>query len=60
MSEKSGLEKSLSASQTAEGRLAPAEDENAFSACFSPRPALFPLSTEEGICPPYSSVFCSV
>ena len=46
MSEKSGLEKSLSALQTDEGRLALAEDENASSACFSPRPALFPLSTE--------------
>ena len=30
-------------------RLAPAEDENASSACFSPRPALFPLSTEGNI-----------
>ena len=39
--EKLGLERPQN-----EGRLAPAEDENASSACFSPRPALLPLSTE--------------
>ena len=46
MSEKSGLEKSLSALQTDEGRLALAEDENASSAWFSPRPALSPFVHE--------------